>query len=73
MRMYRDKDARGGADEITVIEDASVVSVDDDGVERPGYRYIDEQTICAHPQIIDALLKDAERVWTLEEILADLP
>jgi len=27
----------------------------------------------AHPSIIDALLEDSERLWSMDEILAEIP
>lgn len=72
MRHYRDKDARGKPDEITVIEDADMVVVDQEGKKEPGFEYVDGRTIRAHPFIIDWLVESAEPIWTLEEILAEL-
>lgn len=70
MRHYRDKDARGKPDEITVIEDATMV-IDREGKKSPGYAYIDSRTIKAHPFIIDWLIESAVPIWTLEEILEE--
>lgn len=71
MPHYCDRDAVGRPDEILVIEDARMVLTDPRGRRRPGYAYIDANTIRAHPFIIDALLENAERLWSLEEILAE--
>ncbi len=72
MPLYRDPDATGRLDEITVIEDPGMVEKDESGAMRPTFAFIDSFTVRAHPVIIDSLLKDAERLWTLEELLADL-
>ena len=40
------------------------------GLPQPGYAFIDPLTIKAHPLIIDALVDRAERVWSLDELLA---
>ena len=42
------------------------------GQDQPGFEFIDSRTIKAHPLIIEALIADSERLWTLEEILADV-
>ena len=72
MPFYRDPEASGQSDEITVIEDASMVEKDEDGTLKPTFAFIDSLTVKAHPVIIDSLIEDAERLWTLEELLADL-
>ena len=69
MPFYRDKDARGLSDDLFVIEDATMVVRDKRGYWRPSFRYVDENVIRAHPLIIDALLENAEPLWSLEEIL----
>lgn len=69
MPHYRDKDADGRHDEIIVIEDKSMVRVDEEGNQRVDFAMIDEHTIRAHPMIIDVLLENAERLWTLDEVL----
>jgi hypothetical protein len=38
----------------------------------PGFEFIDSHTVKAHPFIIDALLEDAERLWTMDEVLQQL-
>ena len=40
-----------------------------DGTVRPDYAFIDPHTIRAHPRIIDALVNQSERLWTLDELL----
>ena len=45
---------------------------DENGDLCPGFAFIDAYTVRAHPRIIDALMGESERLWTLEEILADL-
>ena len=69
MPIYRDKYARGQPDDLLVIEDVTVRVRDGGGVWRPSFRYVDDHTIRAHPLIIDVLLKDAERLWSLGEVL----
>ena len=72
MPLYRDPEATGQLDEITVIEDPSMVETAEDGTMRPTFKFIDSYTVRAHPVIIDSLLEDAERLWTLDELLPDL-
>jgi hypothetical protein len=72
MPNYRYKDANGSSDEITVIEDKSMFVKDQEGNWSPGFEFIDSTTVKAHPFIIDALLEDAERLWTMDEVLAEL-
>ena len=71
MPFYRDLDACGRADELTVIEDAAMVVIDPNGDRHPGFRFIEPNTIRAHPLIIDVLLEHAEPLWSLEEILGE--
>ena len=66
MPLYRHLEASGAPDEITVIEDRGML-----GRDRPSFEFIDSHTIKAHPLIVEALIADAERLWTLEEVLAD--
>ena len=71
MPLYRHSEATGAADELTVIEDPQMTVADSDtGLPQPSYAFIDPLTIKAHPLIIDALVDRAERVWTLDELLA---
>ena len=72
MPFYRDKDAQGRPDDLLVIEDATMVVRDANGCFRPGFRYVDANIIRAHPLIIDALLENAEPLWSLEEILGEI-
>ena len=72
MPLYRDPEATGRLDEITVIEDPSMTEQDASGAMRPTFAFIDSYTVRAHPVIIDSLLEDAERLWTMEELLAEL-
>ena len=60
--------------DITVIEDAAMVTQDEDGNALASYKFIDRYTIRAHPLIVDALLEDeeTERVWTMNQILSGL-
>ena len=67
MPLYRHVEASGAPDEILVIEDRGML-----GRDQPGFEFIDSHTIKAHPLIIEALIADSERLWTLEEILADV-
>ena len=72
MPLYRDKDTRGRPDDVFVIEDPTMLITDEDGVRRPGWEFIDAHAVRAHPVFIEALLRSAERLWTLEEILEEL-
>jgi len=72
MPLYRDPEATGRLDEITVIEDPGMVEVDETGALRPSFAFIDSFTVRAHPVIIDSLLEGAERLWSLDELLGDL-
>ena len=72
MPQYRHIESTGRTDEITVIEDPSMVAESADGTVRPDYAFIDPHTIRAHPQIIDALINQSERLWTLDEVLTEL-
>ncbi len=72
MAHYRYKDARGSSDEITVIEDKGMFTKDSEGNWAPGFEFIDSQTVKAHPFIIQVLLEDAERLWSMDEILKEL-
>ncbi len=72
MAHYRYKGAEGRAGEITVIEDSSLFTRDTRGNWSPGFEFIDSHTVKAHPFIIDALIEDAERLWSMEEVLAEL-
>ncbi len=72
MPFYRDRDACGQPDEITVIEDKNMMVAGADGSRRPGFEYINHNTIRAHPLIIDVLLRNIEPVWSLDEILFEL-
>ena len=67
MPLYRHAEASGEPDDILVIEDREMLLRD-----QPGFEFIDSRTIKAHPLIIEALIADSERLWTLEEILADV-
>ena len=72
MPNYRYKDAEGSADEITVIEDKGMFVKDGEGNWSPGFEFIDSHTVKAHPFIIDALLVDAGRLWSMDEVLQAL-
>ncbi|MDP3995606.1 MAG: hypothetical protein Q8P78_03260 [bacterium] len=72
MPSYRHQEADGSDDEITVIEDVSMFVKDAEGNWAPGFEFIDSRTVKAHPFIIHALLPDAERIWTLDEVLQSL-
>ena len=67
MPLYRHVEASGAPDEILVIEDRGML-----GRDQPGFEFIDSHTIKAHPLIVEALIADAERLWTLEEVLTDV-
>ena len=72
MPQYRHIESTGRTDEITVIEDPGMVAKSADGTFRPDYAFIDSHTIRTHPQIIDALINQSERLWTLDEVLTEL-
>ncbi len=65
MPLYRHVEASGSPDEVTVIEDRGMLVRN-----QPSFEFIDPHTIKAHPLIVEALIIDAERLWTLEEVLA---
>lgn len=67
MPLYRHVEASGAPDEILVIEDRGML-----GRDQPSFEFIDSHTIKAHPLIVEALIADAERLWTLEEVLTDV-
>ena len=67
MPLYRHAEASGGPDDILVIEDRGML-----GRGQPSFEFIDSHTIKAHPLIVEVLIADSERLWTLEEILADV-
>ncbi len=69
MPQYRHLEATGRIDEITVIEDAGMVAENEDGTVRPDFAFIDAYTVRAHPRIIDLLVNQSERLWTLDELL----
>lgn len=72
MPFYRHPEATGRENEITVIEDPSMVEEDENGALWPTFAFVDRFTIRAHPVIIDSLLQGAERLWTLDELLEEL-
>ena len=72
MPQYRYKDALGESDEITVIEDKGMYQTDANGNWSPGYKFIDSRTVMAHPFIIEVLLEDAERLWSIDDVLGAL-
>lgn len=45
---------------------------DGDGNWSPGFQFIDSRTVKAHPFIIEVLIQDSERLWSMDEILAEL-
>ena len=69
MPHYRYRDAQGQSDEITVIEDKGMYLKDGEGNWSPGFEFIDTHTVKAHPFIIEVLLEDAERLWSMDEVL----
>lgn len=69
MALYLHKEANGQANEITVIEDPTMVKVDDQGNSWADMEFIDAYTVKAHPAIMDLLVKGTERTWTMDEIL----
>ena len=69
MPHYRYCDAQGQSDEITVIEDKGMYMKDGEGNWSPGFEFIDTHTVKAHPFIIEVLLEDAERLWSMDEVL----
>lgn len=69
MPQYRYRGATGASGEIMVIEDKGMYVRDSKGRWTPGFEFMDSCTIRAHPFFIDVLLTDAERLWTLDELL----
>lgn len=69
MPQYRHIESTGQDDEITVIEDPGMVTESENGTVRPDYAFIDPYTVRAHPRIIDLLVNQSERLWTLDELL----
>ena len=65
------EDSEGDLDDILAIEDKSVYLKDSKGGRAPGFECVDSRTARAHPAIIDALLADSERLWTMEDLLAE--
>ena len=45
---------------------------DANGNWSPGYEFIDSRTVKAHPFIIEVLLEDAERLWSIDDVLGAL-
>ena len=45
---------------------------DSHGNWAPGFEFIDSQTVKAHPFIIQVLLEDPERLWSIDELLNEL-
>jgi hypothetical protein len=74
MAYYRDKSPWGNNEEIVVIEDLNMVVPDGEGNQLPDFCFIDRNTVRAHPKIIDLLLDadEAERVWSMDEVLDEL-
>ena len=73
MPLYRHPEASGKPDEITVIEDRGMFTQDEEtGAIRPGFEFIDSQTIKAHPVIVKALIMDAKRLWTMDQVITGL-
>ena len=72
MSNYRYAGATGRPDEITVIEDTGMLVKDGDGKLSPGFQFIDSRTVKAHPFIIEVLIQDSERLWSMDEVLSEL-
>ena len=74
MDQFPNSEATAAPTDITVIEDAAMVTQDDDGNALASFEFIDRYTVRAHPLIVDALLEDeeTERVWTMNQILESL-
>lgn len=72
MSNYRYTGATGSPDEITVIEDKSMFVKDGEGNWSPGFQFIDSRTVKAHPFIIEVLIQDSERLWSMDDVLAEL-
>ncbi len=69
--LYRDR-SRGPSlrqQEIVVIEDKSVFIKDPKtGKWKPGHTSTDSHTLRAHPFVIDSLLQDCERLWSMDDM-----
>jgi len=72
MPHYLYKDAQSSADYITIIEDKNLFMKDAKGNWSPCFEFIDSRTVRAHPFIIEVLLQDSERLWSMDEVLAGL-
>ena len=68
MPSYRFRDTPDRADDIFVIEDDSMVSMDGQGGKWPTYAFVDSHTIKAHAEIIDILMLGAEPLWNLDQV-----
>ena len=68
MTLYRYRDPIGVSGEIIVIEDATMVERDEDGVLRPSFAFVDDNTVQAHPIIIDSLLENAKQLYTIDKL-----
>ena len=58
-----------GGTPLTLRSGKGAIVKDADGHWSPGFEFVDSHTVRAHPFIIDALLVDAERLWTMDEVL----
>ena len=72
MALYLDKDVTGQLNEITVIEDPTMIKVDAQGNSWADLEFIDAYTVKAHPLIMDLLIQGTERTWTMDEILTSV-
>ena len=72
MALYLDKDVTGQLNEITVIEDPTMIKVDAQGNSWADLEFIDAYTVKAHPLIMDLLVQGTERTWTMDEILTSV-
>ena len=72
MRDYLFAGASGQEGEVVVIEDKSMTSADEKGNPQPAFRFVDATTVRAHPAIIEMLIRNADPVWSLEDILTSI-
>jgi hypothetical protein len=69
MAQYVYRDQEYIENDIVIIEDPSLFKKTPDGRWEPSYAFIDSLTVRAHPSIIDSLVEQSERIWSLDELL----
>jgi hypothetical protein len=69
MAQYVYRDHECSENDIIVIEDPALFKKRPDGSWEPSYVFIDSVTVRAHPSIMDSLVAQSERIWSLDELL----